>query len=106
MRNSLVPLEWLVMQKCTECGKDINPLLVSTVVNEWDADGTENQPCSCLQLEFKTAWVAAFTATWAAINYAEACADGQHERLENPPLSDAEYLAMVHWQKWKNLNAI
>lgn len=55
--------------------------------------------------EFKTAWVAAFIATWTAINYTESCATGQHARLENPPLEDAEYLASVHWQKWETLSA-
>ena len=54
--------------------------------------------------DFKTAWVAAFIATWTAINYQESCATGEQTRIENPPLEDAEYLALVHWQKWVALS--
>ena len=38
-------------------------------------------------------FVVTFLATWAATEYNDACSHGQQERLSNPPVEDAYFLA-------------
>lgn len=53
--------------------------------------------------EFKMNFVSTFLATWIATNYDTACQWGEHERLDNPPIEDAEYHASVVWNKYKDM---
>ena len=51
--------------------------------------------------EFVNRWVVTFLATWTANNYDDACVMGQQERLNDPPIEDAEFLAEKQWLKFK-----
>ena len=42
---------------------------------------------------------ASFLASWCATNYADICARGMQEQLEQPPVEDAEYLAHAAWNQ-------
>ncbi len=44
-------------------------------------------------------FIANFLASYCANEYADACSRGQHERLSNPPVEDAEGLAESAWDK-------
>lgn len=39
-----------------------------------------------------------FMATWVANEYAAACFNGEHERLENPQIEDAYFIAEKVWE--------
>jgi hypothetical protein len=47
--------------------------------------------------QFKSQFTMTFLATWAATQYDHACASGQQERLETPPVEDAVFLADAAW---------
>jgi len=47
--------------------------------------------------EFKDHFVVTFLATYAANIYDDACQSGQHERLKQLPVEDAEGLAEDVW---------
>jgi hypothetical protein len=49
---------------------------------------------------FKQSFAAQFLASYAASIYGECCSSGQHDRLRNLPVEDAEHLARHAWQKW------
>ena len=49
--------------------------------------------------EFKDQFIVNFLSTWCAINYDDCCMRGQHDRLENPPVEDADWLADKAWIK-------
>ena len=51
--------------------------------------------------EFIIKWVLTFLATWTANHYDEACLEGKHEMLNDPPIEDAEFLAEKQWLKFK-----
>ena len=52
--------------------------------------------------EFKDHYVATFLATYAAMHYDNACAMGQHDRLEKHlALEDAKHLADRAWEQVK-----
>jgi len=53
--------------------------------------------------EFKANFVTTFLATWCANNYDDACMMGEHERLNTPPVEDAEFLAAEAWKHYKEL---
>jgi len=42
-----------------------------------------------------------FLATWCANNYSDACARGEQQRLEHPPVEDAIFLAEAALAEWK-----
>ena len=46
---------------------------------------------------FKLQFIANFLSTWCATEYNNACINGEHRRLEKPPVEDAEYLADTAW---------
>lgn len=46
---------------------------------------------------FKAQFIATFLGAWVAKHYDEACAYGQHAKLESPPADDAEFLAEAAW---------
>ena len=48
---------------------------------------------------FKEHFIATFLATWVANHYDDACLYGQHDRLEHPPVEDAETLADYAWKE-------
>jgi hypothetical protein len=45
------------MQECQECNKLINPLLVTSVVNEWDADDEQVDEMGTDYSHLKEEWV-------------------------------------------------
>ena len=50
----------------------------------------------------KHAIATTFIGAWLANNYSDACSMGQHDRLNEPPIEDAEFLAeqaILHWKK-------
>lgn len=49
--------------------------------------------------EFRAQFITTFLATWTANNYADACARGEHKRLEKPPCEDAAFLAEKAWKE-------
>jgi hypothetical protein len=49
---------------------------------------------------FKANFITTFLATWVANNYDECCMRGQHERLSDPPVEDAEFLANEAWNRY------
>lgn len=49
--------------------------------------------------QFVDQFVCNFLAVWCANNYADMCALGKHEVLENPPVEDAKFLAEAAWEK-------
>ncbi len=55
--------------------------------------------------KFKANFIATFLATWVANNYDDACFNGEHERLNHPPVEDAEMLATKAYEEWQNLCA-
>ena len=55
------------------------------------------------RMTFINHFVATFCATWAAQHYDEYCARGQQDQLENPPIEDAECLAIAAWDKMQAL---
>ena len=56
--------------------------------------------------EFSKMFVVNFISTWAANEYADACARAEHERLENPPIEDAVDLAQSAWRKLEDLGMV
>lgn len=50
---------------------------------------------------FKDHFAATFLASWAAVNYDDACIRDQHERLNHPPADDAKFLADKAWEEWQ-----
>lgn len=50
-----------------------------------------------------TQFIASFLAAWVASHYDMACARGEHDRLSNPPVEDAQFLADEAWQKLREL---
>lgn len=50
---------------------------------------------------FKNQFICQFLATWCATHYDEYCSHGLHDRLENPPVEDAEFLAQKAWERIK-----
>ena len=48
---------------------------------------------------FKTQFIASFLAAWVANHYDMACARGEHDKLSNPPVEDARFLADEAWQR-------
>jgi hypothetical protein len=53
--------------------------------------------------QFKQQFIVTFLATWAATNYDFCVSHGQHERLGNPPVEDAEFLADRAWATLQEL---
>ncbi len=53
---------------------------------------------------FKTQFIASFLAAWVAQHYDMACACGEHDKLSNPPVEDAEFLAGEAWQRIQERN--
>lgn len=49
--------------------------------------------------EFIDNFMTTFLASWTANNFDLICARGEWERLENPPVEDAIYLAECAWSK-------
>lgn len=56
--------------------------------------------------EFVRAFVASFCASWCANNYNEFCTNGQQEKLSNPPLEDAVFMAEAAYDKWYDLSGM
>lgn len=52
--------------------------------------------------EFIRLFVIQFLSTWTVKHYDEYCSMGIQERLENPPVEDAFYLAEKTWEKVDN----
>jgi len=52
--------------------------------------------------EFKNSFVSTFLATWSANNFEKCCSTGTQERLSNPPVEDAFFLADEAWNKIKS----
>ena len=52
--------------------------------------------------QFITQWI----ATWSANHYDEYCAMGQHAGLYNPPIEDAEFIALEVWDKLGEHNVV
>jgi hypothetical protein len=51
------------------------------------------------EVEFKSAYIATFLATYMAVNYERDCANGQRgEPYENQPVEDANFCANCAWQ--------
>jgi len=50
--------------------------------------------------EFKQAFIISFLATWTANEYNDACVNDRHEKLHNPPVEDAIFLADKAWEKY------
>jgi hypothetical protein len=48
--------------------------------------------------QFIEQYVITFLATWTANNYSEACMSGNHQRLREPPVEDAYFLAEKAWE--------
>jgi len=48
---------------------------------------------------FKSNFITVFLATWVANNYQEAINNGEHEKLNHPPVEDAEMLANEAWRE-------
>ena len=67
-----------------------------------------NEPIykSVKEIEFKERFVAAFLATWCANHYEDFCGRLMHERLERPPVEDAEFLAGTAWETYKKVQGI
>jgi hypothetical protein len=45
------------MQKCVECGKKVVPLLVTSVVGEWDADDEQVDEMGEEYVHLKSDWI-------------------------------------------------
>lgn len=57
--------------------------------------------------EFIDHYVCTFLATYAATHYEEACAQGEHDRLEkHHAAEDALHLAEVAWLKMEGLTGL
>ncbi len=52
---------------------------------------------------FKSQFIASFLASWVAQNFTDSCMRGQHKKLEQPPVEDAEFLAQKAWEHWVKL---
>ena len=48
---------------------------------------------------FKENFITTFVATWCANEYSDACMRAEHNKLSNPPIEDAEFLANEVWEK-------
>lgn len=57
-----------------------------------------------LEEVFKAQFIASFCASWCAVNYADACARGESDRLETPPMEDAIHLADCAWREWQKVH--
>lgn len=49
---------------------------------------------------FKTQYIASFLAAWTAGIYNDACMRSQHDRFDNQPVEDAEFLARKAWDQY------
>jgi hypothetical protein len=58
------------------------------------------------EAEFKGHFVATFLACYAAQRYDDACARGEHDRLQRHPVEDAAELAETAWVQHVQNNAI
>jgi hypothetical protein len=55
------------------------------------------------ETQFKTQYIAQFLASYAAVNYADACSNGDFTSLF--PVEDAEQLAEDAWQQYVELGS-
>lgn len=54
------------------------------------------------ELAFRRNFATQFLASWCAVNFADFCARDLQERLQNPPVEDAEFLAGTAWEHLRN----
>jgi hypothetical protein len=52
------------------------------------------------EMEFRRMFAVQFLASYCATHFHELCAAGRHDKLELPPIEDAEYLSGTVWRNW------
>lgn len=55
------------------------------------------------QQQFIDQFIVHFLATWCANEYDDACMNGEHERLNKPPVEDAKFLAEKAWKHYQEI---
>ena len=68
-------------------------------------DNSEPLPASDLfgladELAFRRQFVTQFLASYCAFHFNDFCSRGLQEKLETPPVEDADYLSFAAWKHW------
>jgi len=52
------------------------------------------------ELAFRRQFVTQFLASYCETNFNDFCARGLQDKLETPPVEDADYLSFAAWKHW------
>lgn len=53
------------------------------------------------ELAFRRQFVTQFLASYCATNLCDFCGRGLQDKLEKPPVEDADYLSFAAWKHWR-----